>query len=324
MNYLTNHYKNKAEQLQEQVNILEAKIRSLNEGLVSTLWNQPVLDPFKQEFKREFTTFPASKKIGTAIANPADTASKVFTSAANTSGKVWDWGKSIPKDPIQAGIDALKTGGKGIAFGTAIAAPLAAGWGAEKATEMGMEALGADPKTPTFTYKRPLNEPDVSTWTTVKPNLTKEVSSAADWGTMSGVAGILSRWLYPAVGRAAPFAAGAILPEIAAGAAAGLAVPPIIYGAYKAGEAISDYMYENDPNRTDPSFEGGKRYRVKMPDGFEYTVDPSARGMPYDPEAAAANKKPTLKGDVKAIGREMATGLETEEPDEEKLKMLKP
>ena len=197
-------------------------------------------------------------------------------------------------------------------------------WLLEKATEMGMEALGADPKTPTFTYKRPLNEPDVSTWTTVKPNLTKEVSSAADWGTMSGVAGILSRWLYPAVGRAAPFAAGAILPEIAAGAAAGLAVPPIIYGAYKAGEAISDYMYENDPNRTDPSFEGGKRYRVKMPDGFEYTVDPSARGMPYDPEAAAANKKPTLKGDVKAIGREMATGLETEEPDEEKLKMLKP
>jgi hypothetical protein len=210
MNQLTNFYRNKAEDLQRQVNLLEQKINDIiNEGVV-------------QDFKREFTTFPLAKAAGSGIAHPIDTAK----AGADLVSKGVKFAAKNPGSAIKAtGLGAL---GLGI--------PLAAGAGVEYGVDELLKYAGLDKdKEGTISsIGGAINNPDAEIET---PSSREMLSSAAGWGAMGAVGqGIIN------YGVGAPIAAG-MGGAAATGAAAGAAVPLVAYGAVKAGQAIGDPLY---------------------------------------------------------------------------------
>ena len=206
MNQLTNFYRNKAEDLQRQVNLLEQKI---NEGVVN-------------DFKTQYTTFPATKAIGSAIAHPVDTAK----GAATAVGKGIKYATNNPGSAIKA--TGLGVGG--------LAVPLATGMGVEYGVNELLKSAGLDKdkEGTVSSISTAISNPDAEIET---PSSREMLSGAAGWGAMGAVGqGMIN------LATGAPVLAG-VGGAAATGAVAGAALPLVAYGGVKAGQAIGDPLY---------------------------------------------------------------------------------
>lgn len=225
MDYLTNLYKNKAEALSEQVKILEAKLKALNEA--SATKDASLGAKTAQELKQEFID-PVGKWAKRA-ASPIKT-----TKAA--AEKTTEVAKSVAKGTKDVAAGTVKTAkglvttpsteipellAKGAEVGkkvASVAGPLAVGYwtaeGAEELADIGLKASG------------------------VEDPLTKAaVKGGVGFGAFSGAATTTSALLS---GQALGAATTSGLAAAAPAAVAGAALPVVAYGAYKAGEAIGE------------------------------------------------------------------------------------
>jgi len=225
MNQLTNFYRNKAEDLQRQVNLLEQKINNIiNEGVV-------------QDFKTQFTTFPLTKAVGSAIAHPVDTAkagadlvSKGVKFAAQNPGsaiKTVVGGGSVIGLPLVGGYLA----GTNVEHGVnELLKDYGMDVGKEGTVSSGLNAVGQG--LVSYATGDDTKIPEVE-----PPNAREMIASGAGWGTMGAVTrggiNLLTK---------TPLMQG-VLPAVATDVVAGAAVPLAAYAGYKTGEAIGNKLY---------------------------------------------------------------------------------
>ena len=205
MNQLTNFYRNKAEDLQRQVNLLEQKI---NEGVVTDTWKKAADSAVAKELKTEFGTAPNIKATGKAIAHPIETAQKI-------GGGV----KSVITDPWATAAKAAELGTKVVKAVPTFGAAYIMGGGAGDVAETGAHALGIE-----------------------NPMAVNTIKSAADFGAFNATAATLGA-LATGVGAGGAMAAGGA--AAASGALAGAAAVPIIVGGVIVGYKAADAALES-------------------------------------------------------------------------------
>jgi len=222
MDYMTQLYKNKSIQLQEQITFLEAQLLKMNEGIVLQTG---------QEFKKEYVdpTVKWAQRSKDLVTNPIQTTGAAVSKVANaaktvttaTKNAVVGTTKTAAKAVTNpsAGIPEALMKAKDVAKGVIrVGGPAAVGFLAseltDKPTDVALDVLGVE-----------------------DPMYRGSAKMATGFGAFSGAAAATSA----ALGGAAPGAAlaaggAAVLPGVVAGAA----MLPVAYGAYKAGGAIDD------------------------------------------------------------------------------------